>query len=159
MAPCMTLKRETSAGYMTHWAARLFARTIDRRLKPLGLSSGQLSVFFALGGGASLTQKALVEVAATEQPTMAATLARMERDGLVRRGPDPEDGRGVLYALAPEALAKVPAVESAVAAVNAAALRMMSAEEVESFLRLLAAAVNGLEESEPRSPSGGAGFQ
>ena len=44
----MSLERGRSAGYLVNWAARLFARAIDRRLKPLGVSSGQLPVFFAL---------------------------------------------------------------------------------------------------------------
>ncbi|WP_216073103.1 MarR family transcriptional regulator, partial [Acinetobacter nosocomialis] len=63
---------------MTNWAARLFARAIDRRLKLIGVSSGHLPVFFALGDGSALSQKALTEAAAIEQPTMAATLTRME---------------------------------------------------------------------------------
>ena len=36
----MPLKRTQSAGYMTNWAARLFARAIDQKLRPMGMSSG-----------------------------------------------------------------------------------------------------------------------
>ncbi|MBN9060602.1 MAG: MarR family transcriptional regulator, partial [Rhizobiales bacterium] len=115
----MTLQRSRSAGYMTNWAARLFARAIDRRLKPLGISSGQLPVFFALGGGAALSQRALTEVAAIEQPTMAATLARMERDGLVEKRPDPDDRRSTLVSLTPAAMEKARAVREAIDGVNA----------------------------------------
>ena len=67
--------------------ARLYARALDRRLRRLGISSGQAPVILALEAGDALSQKALTEIAAVEQPTMAATLSRMERDGLITRQP------------------------------------------------------------------------
>jgi MarR family transcriptional regulator, transcriptional regulator for hemolysin len=137
--------RDRSAGYLTNWAARLFARLIDRRLKPFGLSSGQLPVFFALGGGAALTQKALAEVAAIEQPTMAATLLRMERDGLIERRADPHDGRSALIRLTPAALKKAPGVLQAVQVANAEALAGLKDEEQELFLKLLGGVIANLE--------------
>ncbi|WEX07910.1 MarR family transcriptional regulator [Chelativorans sp. AA-79] len=130
----MSLNRRESAGYLTNWAARLFARAIDRRLKSLGLSSGQLPVFFALADGEAMTQKQLAQVASTEQPTMAATLARMARDGLIERRPDPKDRRSTLITLSPAAREKLPAVMEATMTVNGQALAKLSAEEREAFL-------------------------
>src|SRR5882724_11960371 len=49
------------------------------------VAAGYLPVCFALAA----TQTALASLAAIEQPTMAATLTRMERDGLIHRRPDP----------------------------------------------------------------------
>lgn len=141
------LEREKSAGYMTNWAARLFAREIDRRLKPLGLSSGQLPVFFALGGGAALTQKRLAEIAGIEQPTMAATLSRMERDGLIARTPDPRDRRSALVSLTPLALEKARAVAEATSAVNAQALSGLTEQDCEQFLGMLRSIVTRLEKN------------
>ncbi len=43
-----------------------------------------------------------------EQATMTATLNRMERDGLVARRTNPQDGRSSLVALTPEATEKLP---------------------------------------------------
>lgn len=143
----MTFVRERSAGYMTNWAARLLARAIDRRLKEHGLSSGHLPVFFALGDGKAMTQKALAAAAAIEQPTMAATLSRMERDGLVRRAPDPKDGRSALVSLTPAALTRVPAVRAAVDAVNEQALSGLSEAEREAYLAMLARMVAALEDA------------
>lgn len=141
----MTLSRQDSAGYMTNWAARLFARAIDRHLKEIGVSTGMMPVFFALGGGASLSQKALAERAAVEQPTMAATLSRMERDGLVERRPDPADGRSQLIALTPEAMAKVARVREAVVAVNGVALDGLDETERALYMSLLERVVRALE--------------
>lgn len=141
----MTFEKKRSAGYMTNWAARLFARAMDRRLKKLGLSSGQMPVFFALGDGRALSQKALTEFAAIEQPTMAATLARMERDGLVTRSPDPADGRSALISMTPMALSKAKEIKQAVADINRAALEDLEESERETFLRLLRSVVSSLE--------------
>lgn len=142
------LLRGRSAGYMTNWAARLFAREMDRRLKPLGLSTGHLPVLFALADGAALSQKALTEAAAIEQPTMAATLARMERDGLVARSRDPADGRSTLVELTASARDRLPDVRRHVDAINAEATAGLNADERELFLALLGRVVGNLSGQE-----------
>lgn len=138
------LERRLSVGYMTNWAARLFARAMDRRLKPLGLSTGHLPVLFALADGGALTQKALTALAAIEQPTMAATLARMERDGLITRDRDPDDGRSMLVALTPEARSRLPAVRAAVDDINADATRGLDDAEREAVVASLARIISNL---------------
>lgn len=140
-----SFERTRSAGYMTNWAARLFAKVIYGHLKPLGVTPGQLPVFFALGDGAELSQKALTQIAAIEQPTMAETLSRMERDGLVRRRPDPNDKRSMLISLTPAALEKAQAVREAIQAVNNAALADLPDTERESYLAMLRTIVASLE--------------
>lgn len=130
---------------MTNWAARLFARAIDRKLKEFGVSSGQMPVFFALGDGAAMTQKALAAVASIEQPTMAATLSRMERDGLIERQPDPGDRRSQLVALTPAAMAKALRVREGATAINNAAFEGLDEAERETYLRLLAKITLSLE--------------
>lgn len=136
--------RVRSAGYLTNWAARLYARAIDRELKPLGLSSAHLPVFFALADGGALPQRELAEAAAVEQPTMAATLARMERDGLIERRPHPDDRRSSLVSLTEAALAKGETVRAAIARVNAASLAGLSDEEQEQHLERLAGVISAL---------------
>ncbi|WP_265517012.1 MarR family winged helix-turn-helix transcriptional regulator [Nitratireductor luteus] len=141
----MSLDRHESAGYLTNWAARLFARAIDRRLKPLRLSSGYLPVFFALAGGNALTQKQLARAASIEQPTMAATLSRMERDGLIERTPDPRDKRASLISLAPSARDKLEEVVAATRAVNNDALSNLSSDEAEAYFGALKKIIGSLE--------------
>jgi MarR family transcriptional regulator, transcriptional regulator for hemolysin len=137
--------RTQSPGYMTNWAARLFARAIDRKLRAIGISSGQLPVFFALGNGEALSQKALTRAAAIEQPTMAATLARMERDGLVARKPDPADKRSALISLTPTALEKLKGIREAIASVNAAAIADLDAKQREDYLVILRSIIAALD--------------
>lgn len=141
----MPLNRDQSAGYLANWAARLFARAIDRRLRPMGVAAGQLPVFFALAEGQALTQSALAEHAAIEQPTMAATLNRMERDGLIQRQRNPGDGRSALVSLTPRGLALAPLLRAELRAVNAQALSGLAPAEAEAFLALLRRVIAGLE--------------
>ncbi|WP_228277754.1 MarR family winged helix-turn-helix transcriptional regulator, partial [Acinetobacter baumannii] len=68
-----------------------------------------------------------------------------ERDGLIARRPDPQDGRSSLISLTPEAMEKMPAVRAAIAAVNAEALAGLSEAEAEAFLKGLATVVANLE--------------
>jgi MarR family transcriptional regulator, transcriptional regulator for hemolysin len=143
----MQFVRERSSGYMTNWAARLFARAIDVKLKPLGLSSAYMPVIFALAHGQALSQRALTEAASIEQPTMAATLARMERDGLVMKRPDPNDRRSSLYSLTPVGMEMTEKVRAAGHAVNAAAMEGLSEAEREAYLALLGKVVTNLGRS------------
>lgn len=141
----MALTRETSAGYMTNWAARLFSRELERQLAPTGIAPAYMPVLFALADGSRLTQKELARRAAVEQPTMAATLNRMERDAMIDRRPDPGDKRSALVALTPLALGKVETVERVVSAINTLALEQLTPTERSQFLGLLARVIGVLE--------------
>ena len=123
------MAREPSLGEMLNRTARLLRRLADDRLAPLDLSSGYLPVLTALMSSEALSQKALSEHAGIEQPTMAATLGRMERDGVVERRPDPGDKRSARYSLTPATRSKVGAVTSAIEAMNEDALAGLTEAE------------------------------
>ena len=138
----MSYERETSAGYLTNWAARLFARSLERRI---GTGSGPMPVFFALQDGSTMTQKELVQVAAVEQPTMANTLNRMERDGLIVRTPDPDDRRSARIALTPLGLERAEAAFRVAVEVNGIATSALRPEERPAFYDMLRRVVSALE--------------
>ena len=142
----MNFDRHASSGYMANWAARLFAKAIDTRLRPLGLTSAYMPVFFALIEHGELSQRALTEAAAVEQPTMAATLQRMARDGLVEKRPDPADGRGALYRLSKHGKEMSEKAREHGRAVHAAALEGMSEDERTAMLAALARVVANLDD-------------
>lgn len=139
----MSYVRETSAGYLTNWAARLFARAIERRLA--GGNSGPMPVFFALQDGSAMTQKALAQLAAVEQPTMANTLNRMERDGLVMRTPDPNDRRSAQVSLTPLGLERAKAAFVSAIEVNGIATEALQPEEREAFYGMMRRIIAALE--------------
>lgn len=141
----MVLTRESSAGYMTNWAARLFARELERQLAPSGIAPAYMPVLFALADGSALTQKELTRRAAVEQPTMAATLNRMQRDAMIVRTPDPEDRRSALVSLTPLAQGHVETVERVVSAINELALEQLAPAERRQFMALLGRVIAVLE--------------
>lgn len=139
------MKRLESAGYMTNLAARLFVQMMDRTIRPHGVAVAYMPVFFLLHDGQDMTQAELARRMAIEQPTMAATLSRMERDGMIVRRRDPEDGRKTLISLTPEAKGKMEIVVSAVTAVNGVALEGLTESEQQTYLSLLGKIIANLE--------------
>ncbi|MEJ0023937.1 MAG: MarR family transcriptional regulator [Alphaproteobacteria bacterium] len=130
--------------------ARAFTRIGDARLREVGFATAQLPVLSALKDGAKLSQAELARGARVEQPSMAQLLARMERDGHIRREPDPNDGRSSLIALTKEARAKLPAGQAILNAGNREALRGLSKEEIATFVSLLQRVLANAEEMEKR---------
>ena len=134
----MKFEKHRSAGYLINHLARIFAAHLQEKIRPLGLAVGQFPALLELWEQDGLTQKELVERLDLEQATMANTLSRMERDGLVVRRKHPEDGRSSQVWLTPRARALRPEAESAAKAVNQAQLQTLSASERKQLLALLA---------------------
>ena len=128
--------------------ARGLARVSDARLSGLGFASAQLPVLSALADGKRMSQMELARWAKVEQPSMAQLLARMERNGLVRREPDPSDRRSSLILLTEEAQAKLPAGREVLRQGNEEATRGLSADEVETLLALLRRVLANVEAME-----------
>ena len=131
--------------HLINRVARLMTRIGEARLKPLGFSPAQLPVLGALTRHGPLSQKALAEGGRIEQPSMAQMLARMERDGLVTRRPDPNDGRSSLYALTDDARDRLPALAEALTDGGRHALAGFSVEEEETLRQLLKRMIVNLE--------------
>jgi MarR family transcriptional regulator for hemolysin len=145
-----TFDDSSSAGHLVSRAQRLFASESDRRLKPLGLSSGYIPVILALAVEPVLTQKALVQYAAIEQPTMAATLVRMERDGLIERKADRTDARASLFRLTRLGRSKLPEFFEQLEEGNAVALEGLDAEQRRQLLDILTKVIHNLGGKLPR---------
>jgi MarR family transcriptional regulator for hemolysin len=142
----MNFDRQQSHGYLTNWAARLYAQSIEKALRPLGVNSAHMPVFFALANGRSLSQKELAQHASIEQPTMAATLNRMEVLGLIERRPDPQDRRSSLVSLTPKARELSSQVRKAGQSVNKQALAALTPDEAETYRQLLLKVIEGLQQ-------------
>ena len=136
---------EGTAPYLLGRAARLFTRRADERLRELGFSAAYVPVLRALKDGTALSQTALAERARVEQPTMAKMLARMERDRVVRRTPNPDDGRSSLYALTERALDKVAAARRVLVRGGEELLATLTSAEVEQLGALLRRMIANLE--------------
>ncbi|WP_407728755.1 MarR family winged helix-turn-helix transcriptional regulator [Pseudomonas helleri] len=122
---------------LINMAARSFSRLGERRLKSLGLNVAQVPVLYLLRNGEALSQKSLAQLTRVEQPSMAQTLVRMEREGLIQRTPAPDDRRSQLISLTGAALAKLPAAREALDAGSSRALEGFSDAEAATLLALL----------------------
>ncbi|HEY0218563.1 MAG TPA: MarR family transcriptional regulator [Afipia sp.] len=133
--------------------ARGLARVGDARLRDLGFATAQLPVLAALKDGAKMSQAELARWAKVEQPTMAQMLARMERDGIIRREPDPADRRGSFVSLSKKALARLPAGRAVLERGNAEMTQGLSENEVETLIGLLRRALTNVENMEANPPT------
>ena len=123
------MKTHESLAFAMSLSARRFERELRTAFLPLGVLPGQFSVLLALYEADGLTQADLARIAGVEQPTMASTLGRMERDGLVRRAPSAGDGRRVGIHLTERARELERSLIDAARGVNRRAVRGLSAEE------------------------------
>lgn len=139
--------RRESGGHMTNWAARLFAKDMERRLRSTGVLPAQLPILLSLAERDGLTQKELVAIAAVEQPSMVVNLKRMERDGLIKRHPDPKDGRSSIIKLTSLGLEKLTPVRAAITAGNEKALAGFTDAEKTQYLSFLTRIITNLTDT------------
>ncbi|SOE18777.1 DNA-binding MarR family transcriptional regulator [Hoeflea halophila] len=133
----MMFDKSRSAGALVSDIARLHAAEQQRALAPLGLSRAQFVVLCELWLADGMTQRELANGLGLEQATMANTLARMQRDGLVTRKPHPDDGRSQQIWLTEWARdLRDPASRAALEADGLLAAALPSAER-ELFLSML----------------------
>jgi DNA-binding MarR family transcriptional regulator len=142
----MSFEKTQSAGYLTNHLARLFAHALHERIRPLGLAPAQFMTLLELWAEDGLTQRDLVERLDVEQATMANTLARMARDGLVVRRPHPQDGRAQQVWLTQKARDLERPATAAARAVNQTALEGFSDDERLQLLGLLGRAIESLRD-------------
>lgn len=97
------------SGFEVAGRVLVLARHLDRRVKealrPLGLAPWAFDVLATLrrqGAPYRLTPSELARSTLLTSGAMTNRLDRLERDGWIRRGPDPQDRRGVLVVLTEE---------------------------------------------------------
>jgi DNA-binding MarR family transcriptional regulator len=113
-------------------AAPALAAELDARLIALWRTVGRLgyrdlsrtaaSVLASLRNGGPQRVTALATAESIAQPSMTTLLSRLERDGLVERGPDPADARAVLATITAEGVERLTTIRAARAAVIEARL-------------------------------------
>lgn len=138
----MAFNRMDSAAYLAGQLSRAFSRSLQNHAAELGFSPGQWPILLELWAEDGLTQRQLIDRVGIEQATMANTLSRMERDGLVERRAHPRDRRAQLVFLTEEArLLEDKAVAAACAADDAlfAGFRRFERELLLEYIRMVLA--------------------
>ncbi len=137
-----------------NYLVRLLLFQVNERVKPHGVTQGQLSILCCLQEKEGQTQVELCRKIQVEQPTMANTLRRMERDGLIVRTVNKEDKRLVQIYLSERIRPTVAALQQKRDEVVACMTRHMSPEELATLNRLLDLAQNNLEHPETDKQTG-----
>ncbi len=130
------------------------ARHVDRTRRAAfaghGLEVFEFDVLAALrraGPPYELSPGQLLHQTLVGSGTMTNRLDRLERRGLVRRRPDPEDGRGIRVRLTPRGQALVDAAVTDLLAREKALLAALPARDRERLARLLRAVLLHFEGS------------
>lgn len=80
-------------------AARSLARRFDEALKPYGLTNQQFSLLMSLNRPKPARMKDVAFLLALDRTTLTANLKVLERRGLAKSEPDPDDKRSRLLLL------------------------------------------------------------
>lgn len=134
---CMNFNKMDSAGYLVNHLSRLFFMSLRERIAPLGIAPAQFMLLQELWRDDGITQMDLAIRLDVEPATIANTVARMERDGLVERRAHSTDGRARLVHMTEKAKAiESPAINSAMQ-VNQNMLSCLSEHEQRQLIAIM----------------------
>jgi len=140
----MAFEKETSAGYLINHMARLFAKGLQERIIPLGIVIGQFPILLELWQKDGVSQRDLLEKIDVEQATLANTLNRMERDGLITRTKHPTDARAQQIWLSERALKVRDQAYQAARDQNEAALKVLTDSEQAQLKEFMRRIISGI---------------
>jgi DNA-binding MarR family transcriptional regulator len=142
----MAIRRLDSLGYQIALLNRLYDRRLQDVLGDLGVAPGQFAPLVMLFEQDGLTQAELCRRINVEQPTMANTLDRMERDGLIKRQPDPKDRRRATVHLTERANEMRNAVMDRARQVSGQAVHRFTIAEQEQLFAMLGRIAENLKD-------------
>jgi len=136
---------DKTLGYTLHYTSRMAMALLQEKIKQYKVAVGQFPILVHLWEEQGITQKALCDLIRVEQPTLANTLKRMERDGLIKRIPDEGDKRQWRIYLTKRALDLKDVLQAESASVNKIIVGRMNETEQKEFMRLIRIVTSTLE--------------
>jgi len=133
-----------SMGEVINHLSRLMTHTLGTEIAAHGVTPGQFPVLMCLWKQDGLTQRELYQRVHIEQATMSNTLGRMERDGLIRRKPDPEDRRASRVLLTAKGRKLEAKIADATNAVDATAQGKLKKKDTKAMMSLMAEMIENL---------------
>ena len=131
-------------GLAVNTLGRNITWSLSKRTARHGVLPGVNPVIAWLMQLSDSTQGELSRMIGIEQPTMALTLQRMERDGLIERTPDPDHGRRSRVKLTAKGRKLSQVMSSAARDVEKLATKGLSPEEVAEFFRVAGVMIQNL---------------
>ena len=136
---------ELPFGFVVNLVARQLERHMSEILRPLRISPAAIPILLTLGAGQPRTQADLARALNLRQPTLNQTLARVERDDLIRRQPHGSDRRAAEIHLTDKGWRLVPEVRRLVDEFLDWALQDLPAERRDLLIRDLLTVSNRLD--------------
>ena len=133
--PASTLGADTTVGHALVRAFRRVNRAHNRALKPLGLTAEQAHVLLILWLEGPMKISDLQRMVMLSSGTLTGSIDRMEKADLVRRVPDPSDGRS--FIVEPADNKRRRAIEKTVTETERSTFAPLSAKEQRELFRLL----------------------
>jgi len=134
-----TVTRELDAnpGHLIRRAHQISVSLFLEECRDAAITPIQYAVLAVLARRPDLDQITLANQVALDRSTLGDVADRMEKKGLIRRIPNPQDRRQKLLTLTDEGAAALQTTEPAVGRVGQRILAPLSAEEQKLFLTLL----------------------
>lgn len=123
-----------------YWVARvnaIYAREMDKVLKPLDMDASRWRVAMLLRVHGKLSISELTEHAIAKMPTITKTVYRMRDEGLVDINQSEEDGRVMIVALSGEGYNKVSLVRERTEGLFESAFQGMTDAQIARLTKLL----------------------
>lgn len=139
--------RQQSLGYLVNQLARLFAQRLERRFAAHSVPLGQFPLLLVLWEEEGVTQSEIARRLDFEQPTVANTLKRMKRDGLVEMAPDASNRRQVLITLTEKAWRLREPLTAEARKVNEEAAAFLSDGNLGTFQQSIKSLIKGFHSS------------
>lgn len=144
--PLIHPQAAVAPGYLANHAARVFNRLVDAQLRPHGVSLALIGPIMLLSWKGPMLQRDMVIASAIKQPAMVALLDKLERLGLVKRTPTPQDRRAALVALTARGRKIATLGGKVLIELNAQALQGFSADEAQQTVRLMQRLIANMEQ-------------
>jgi MarR family transcriptional regulator for hemolysin len=134
--PKVRVDHEKILGLAVNTLGRNIVWSLSKRTARHGVLPGVYPIIAWLMQLPESSQAELSRLIGIEQPTMAITLQRMERDGLIQRKPDPDHGRRSHVILSAKGRKLSQVMRTAAHEVETLATDGLTAAEVDQFFRL-----------------------
>lgn len=146
-------------GLQVNLVARLLESALRPRIAPLGVAPGQIAALLTLYERDGRSQAELCDAVHIDQSTMAHTLSRMERDGLITRVASQQDKRRKEIYLTDRARELQSTLIASGRDVGAVATRGVNAADIATTRRVLAQVLENLRQQAPLAGSEASSLQ
>jgi DNA-binding MarR family transcriptional regulator len=127
----------TSMGFLLHVALRRLSEGVMEALEGTGIHSGQLGLLGALTDAGPMNQRRLSELTLIDKSSVVLFLDGLEKDGWVRRLPDPDDRRAHIVEITEEGASRFAELGKKMQLVQDRFLAPLDPEERDQIVELL----------------------